>query len=475
MISVTFYVISKRVNSTALPASSGTTYNGSLIDSTSLLSPSIRVNDAAMQTGSSVPAYNYAQFAGRYYWVTNWTYTSAGWIAEMTVDVLATYRTEIGASTQYVMRSSAEQNGYVVDTMWPVTADYSTQQQTAAGDAWWDVTAGSGAYVVGITGMASGSPDIDTGMISYWAMSPEAFGDFRSALFDSSLSIYKQTGSFGDISDDIVRMLADPFQYVVSCVWIPIMPSGTSSSGFSIGFWQFTTENTMVQISPFTSLFRTATITLPKHPLASDRGVYMSGAPFSKYSLNIPGIGYLSLDGSIIADAQRVTVVLSADAISGTAKVTVAAETTESSGTRSSSLYELQGCVGVPINLSRATMGANIVGGVFDMVAAAATASPSGIINAAVDSVSQFQPSISTIGNNGSFNYLRGLVYINATFFVPADDNNSHRGRPLMEERQLSSLGGYILCQDGEISIAGATRSELDSINSYLTGGFFYE
>ena len=92
MISLVLYTISKKPNSTARPAASGNVLDGSLIEDTSLVDPKVRI---ALPAGEKPVQWNYAQMLGRYYWIRDWTYTSAGWVASMHVDVL----TKIGRAS----------------------------------------------------------------------------------------------------------------------------------------------------------------------------------------------------------------------------------------------------------------------------------------------------------------------------------------------------------------------------------------
>ena len=54
------------------------------------------------------------------------------------------------------------------------------------------------------------------------------------------------------------------------------------------------------------------------------------------------------------------------------------------------------------------------------------------------------------------------------------DDDNTHNGRPLCDVRTISTLSGYMLIQDGDVTITG-TSAEDSLIRSYLETGFYYE
>ena len=116
-MNVTFYNFSKRRNSTKRP-SGGTSYTCLLKEDTSTARPSIAIK---WNGSSSAPAgfnYCYIPDFGRYYWVNSWTYSERQWIAACSVDVLATYKTEIGGSSKYVLRAASDYDPEVIDTLY---------------------------------------------------------------------------------------------------------------------------------------------------------------------------------------------------------------------------------------------------------------------------------------------------------------------------------------------------------------------
>lgn len=68
-------------------------------------------------------------------------------------------------------------------------------------------------------------------------------------------------------------------------------------------------------------------------------------------------------------------------------------------------------------------------------------------------------------------------VYVNLleVFADVVEDDNPEFGRPLCKVKAISTQSGFVLCADGDIFAPGATPSEKDQIESYLTGGFFYD
>ena len=94
----------------------------------------------------------------------------------------------------------------------------------------------------------------------------------------------------------------------------------------------------------------------------------------------------------------------------------------------------------------------------------------SGIGNA----IESIMPRAQTIGSTGSFVSNRGDFRLDYQFMRPVDDDNTHNGRPLCDVRQISSLSGYMLVQDGDVAING-TSAEDAAVRNYLEGGFYYE
>ena len=64
--------------------------------------------------------------------------------------------------------------------------------------------------------------------------------------------------------------------------------------------------------------------------------------------------------------------------------------------------------------------------------------------------------------------------YLSYKYFTVVDENLAEIGRPLCQTKQISTLSGYILCQNADAQITG-TQDEADKINGYLNSGFFYE
>ena len=72
-----------------------------------------------VELSSSPIGYNYAYISdfGRYYFINDITYDKGIWVMTLNVDVLATYKTTIGSTSTYLLRSSYLYNPRIIDTV----------------------------------------------------------------------------------------------------------------------------------------------------------------------------------------------------------------------------------------------------------------------------------------------------------------------------------------------------------------------
>ena len=105
-MAVTFvlYNFAKVKNSTALPPDTEITIEAGEFNSpVSVMAPQALFKLPV----NSVPPYNYCyiQEFHRYYFITEWVWSNGLWMAYLTIDVLATYKSQIGAANMFILRS----------------------------------------------------------------------------------------------------------------------------------------------------------------------------------------------------------------------------------------------------------------------------------------------------------------------------------------------------------------------------------
>ena len=448
---VVLYVFDKRDNSTKRPVG-GLAVEGLLRNASGVTAPTI---DFQIENPIQYN-YFYIPIFGRYYWLTEWTRTDGLWTASMQVDVLASWREHIGASSQYVTRSSAESDGAVVDDYYPAKVDTVYETSYPDPQPWLAVFE---SYVVGVVGATTSAR---TGCVSYYMMTPEMFMNFGNKMLSSP----EYMGSdLGDITFDMLRTQINPFQYVVSCTRFPWSADGDIVTKIPLGWWTLDTKAyTIPEGYRHVDFFK---ITIPKHPQASI-GKYLNHSPYTEYTLFLPSFGSIPLSSSALIDSTVLQGSVETDLINGKALLTL-------STAESDVFYRDSTMLGAPVQIGQIAQdfvgGATAVAGGIANIAIKNYAGVGAAIGTAVDS---FLPQSTTKGSNGSLIDFFRPTSLLATFKTITDTDPANHGKPLCKVRTISSLPGYVQCEKPDLT-APATAGELESIKSYMEGGFFYE
>lgn len=441
---VHFFIFGKDKDSTRIPGEDSLfgVYNGTMKEPSSLLTPVIAFDL------SEVPQANYFYIPefSRYYFCRQWSYSRGMWIADMEVDVLATYRDFIGATSAYILRSSSAYDGNIIDTTYPTKAGWSTLMDigvtpfTAKG------------YILQIAS--------NDGVQIYW---------LDQANFDQLCrDIWFEWGQIEGMTE-VLQNVTDPMQYIQSVQ--------TTSGG--LDFWH--TNDTGLGVTIKCGLLPTnargyrligtgsATIGLSvqKHPEASDRP-YLKSEPYSIYSMFVPGCGYFTVPSNSLYNADAVSVSITGDAYTGKIRARV-------STTDNAAIMDVMG----NINNSWA------IGSSYVQVSSAVS-STAGIIGDALSFhwgdalrgvVSAGEALLPTVTTNGT---LSGGIGLNEDpvlllrFQPITQEDITHKGRPLLQIKTINTLSGYLLCENAHAEFP-ATSEELREIEQYMNGGFFYE
>lgn len=465
--SVYLYSFSKKENSTAQPGSPALSLSCILKDQSGIVNPSIMLD---LGRTSSPAVYNYAYIPDfkRYYFIAEWSYESPLWTAHLVCDVLATYKSAIGSASLYVLRAASAWDGNVVDNLYPMKA-IPTHSVTSFDTPWHDAvdTHNSIAYGCYVVGIVSDAPT--HGGIAYFAMSAYQMTQLCSYLMTGFVS----TNNLFDTNDASIALqknIIDPFDYIRSCTWVPFLSGNIGSSAAYIEIMGINTGCTGTKLDSGKPAIYHNSITvsnLPRHPQASVRGAYLNTAPYTECEIFIPPFGLIPVDTRILASSPSITLDYRLDCLTGNGILNV-----EIAGT---AVNRVEAQIGVPIQLSQIRQ--NIIGGATSLLSAGAQALAGNYLGAAAGIGSAVQaaaPKAGTIGGAGGWGDLSGAPGVVQHFYPVTDDDVSHAGRPLMQDRQISTLSGYIIVQDGDVAISG-TASEAASVRSYLEGGFFYE
>ena len=481
-MNVDFYTFSKRINSTAQPTG-GASYSCVLKSVSSVTAPRISL----VWGGTGNPsAYNYAYISdyGRYYWVNNWTFSDRQWSADLSVDVLATYKTEIGSATKYVLRAASSYNAHVLDNMYPAksTAHYgAVDVQAFANPAWANYGAGGGRIVVTVIGKDNQQV---TGNAVMFSLTGTEFQDVLAQALDAmyngaenlATAAYSETDTSKALAQLIripSRFFSDLTQYIKGVMWYPFDFTGTAGEAIYLGVYHVGAGKlitTPVQVD-------NVDIDVSSIP-GTGRDDWEEIAPFATYTLEAWPWGSIDIDSIDVLNSSAIRCIIKTDALSGLSRLTVFAV----KGTETPRLIAARTAqIGVSIPFGGTSP--NYAGAITGMMSVAATAAAysSGNVGGAAlagsigNAVMASAPSGYASGTSGGGAGLQGgQVVLYKRLLDHTDLDPTEIGKPLCEMKTLSTLSGYIQCRDGDISAPG-TASELAQLESYLTGGFFYE
>ena len=441
-----FSGFSKRINSTKQPTG-GTSLNAVLKAPTSVIKPTFKITNFDL-------SWNYIQWGNRYFFVDDIIILTND-IAEYvcSIDVLATYKNAIGASSQYVLRSSSAYNGRVMDMKYPTIADieHSLLPLSQISSA---IDVDNGTFVLGLK-----SKEANAG-VAYYAMDSALFSQFVAYLYNGGWL------DATDISVALQKMLIDPFDYVVSCMWYPFDIAGTLTDVF-FGYWDWS-GHTMKRISESNRIKSFNHVDhIPAHP-QSARGSYLNASPYTQISVDLYAFGKFVLDPNRFLDNNTINVQMSIDLFTGEGTVKVFG----TSGT----VFKACATCGIPIQLSQVRT--DLTRPLLSLAGSAVAYETKNYIGAAAgicDVVRSSLPQISSMGSVGSISaYAFNPPDIEVIHYRIASEDNATIGRPLCEVRTISSLSGYMECENVDIDSVG-TESEKRAIIDYMQGGFFYE
>lgn len=463
----TFYQFAKRTNSTKRP-SGGQEFGIDLKAPCNIIDPEIKIATQSDPTGYN---YCYLPTFSRYYWVKNWTYSDGLWNASLTVDTLASYRDQIGYSTEYVVRSSAKFDGTISDGLYPATAE--VRSVTSAFQGGFSETISGGFFVIGFIAKAANS----IGAITYVVMTPGNAKKLSAKLLTdvSYLSIDN-----AEISDSLTKVLFNPYQYIVSCNYFPFDVAELTAhlplvSNVDVGWWSIDIPCWILGADN-NNLTKSVSVGIPKHPQAASRGGYCNASPYTDYTIFLQPFGVIPLDASKLWGAATLSIQYTVDLFTGDSILRMFTDTNQL-------VHETTAKLGVPIQLSNITFDVPSGGGLLQTGIAAAFGglqaaltggSLSDVGNGILNAAQATNADVASKGATGSTIAFDSVPYMVARFKILVDDNNEDHGRPLCKRVQLSTIPGFIMVDDPDIAL-NATAAEIDSVKSYLKNGFFYE
>ena len=243
----------------------------------------------------------------------------------------------------------------------------------------------------------------------------------------------------------------------------------------------------------------------PIHPQIA-RGQYLRGEPYSKYIIEVEPFGKIDVPPIAITTAQRLTdqndnpivrfhFFTICDVSTGDCTLHISTNPTIDKAFWSSSariavdvpvhqsMQDAMGFRQAMRNLHSTEMSAvtGFVDDILDLDFGSALGTAQKTVmeskKAIDDATNANKVTISGSGSIGSYiTFISTLARpkIHCYFARVVAENIADKGRPLMQNKQLNTLSGFVQCSDATIE-TGLTQSENSQIISFLNGGFFYE
>lgn len=504
-MNIDFYSFTKRNNSTAQPATGATTLSCQLKDDTSMVTPTLVIK--AVPANWS-PIWNYCKIAkfNRYYFIKDWRWTLGVWEADCVVDVLASFKTQIGNLSEYVLRSSFTSNGYIADMQYPATSETQVSAVLLT-NRFQSVFAG-GYYVLGVISNDSSSAQ---GAVTYYLMTPAQLAALKAYMMsdafmqDQGLTVQTVTDV---IPTELLKTLYNPYQYIASCTWLPFpstefLSSLLTLSSIAFGWFDPTDSGTTIQgyrinANGYVKTF-SERIAVNGHPQGLARGHFLEHAPYTERMLFYPPFGSIPINDDSIEAWDFLRLELTVDMVLGDAVLTVFHDRpiSESSYNNMGVIARVSAPLAVPIQLAQTTVdingsanaavtmaaqgtvkaflssassGAGVLGTLIETGKAAANSAVSAIGDVLSNPVGQLQ----TSGTNGSLAQYATHPYFVKKYRIMADDDNTQKGRPLCQVKTLNTIPGFIMVDSPDVPI-NCFETEREQIISFLASGFFYE
>ena len=455
-IDVVFYKFSKKINSTKRPDSdtSSITYSCNLLDDCSIINPKISIAGTVNTFNPRQYNYAYIQAFDRWYFVDDWVYSQRLWNAILAEDVLASWRSGIGNSKQYITRSEVALSNNIIDGRYPATT--TSTKKTDNFTSPFVTNRDDGTYIVSILGNGDD-------MVGYYALNRTNYTSFAGSLFGT-----------GGVWEQLINDLVNPLQYIISIRWFPIAYSSFTEAERQVLFIAYKPVDVNFKALKSYSWSGSSSVKLSEHPSTGVVGPWINSGPYTRRSIYWPPIGEVPLNCidisySVVDNvrAYRLNIEFTLDIPSGMGNYKVV---------NNNVVIAAGPCklaVDLPLAGQQIDFG-GVLGGALQTIGSAAAGNPIGTASGVVDSIKSTFPQVLSRGSTGSITVFIGSPVCISTFYAIANTAPNVYGYPAMFEEFINSYPGYLEVEKPVLSIA-ATDQETEKIISYMKEGFYYE
>lgn len=444
----------------------------------------------------------------RYYFISNVTYLTNDLVQiDCTEDCLATYKSAISNTTQYVLRAAGSYDGTIPDTMAITTAQPEVKKTFTSSPLF---STSPNYYVVGLVNTLT-SATKRKGTVSYIAFTGGQLSRLINAM--NGFEVTAETAGM------------TPFDYIasVTAIYADISSALNSVTG-NIAFNQYW----YIQDIPYNTISKdlvitsTGTLSIPHHPqLNSTTKQYLDYEPYSNYQLLAGPFGSINIDRRIfntwinygvivdvttgdailyLRDSVMNTPSTVHDAITNSAhiahascgvNVQISAQGFNPQGGEIASFAKTQ----ATWNLASSMASQIASAGLFNVISGGAGGAIPGISAAinfggsVINTAAEYQKinfnaaaaPLMTLGVNGSASAIMSSYLVLIAHFVREESSVKNKfGYPLHKYIALSRLSagttgtnGYIKCGSNDIYIQGALLPEQQVVRTHMLEGFY--
>lgn len=483
MPTIYFGSVAKRKNSTLQPSLSNG-YNCILKESTSTDNPTFIIQDESFNINA-----NMAKWDDRYYFIEDIvSFRNNIWEVSCRLDPMATYKSDILSSTQFVAYSSSKSSIWLPDTRIPSLENIEISKNdvtislfsltgcyilTVLGDDGcnsYNINSGTlqsilhdlAQWVDDIQDLIERIQNMDVSAQTAW----DAVNNLGVLLHAIALAAVK-TGFWGDSRDDALNCIR-------SCVWLPFDSSAVGGASDAIVLGRYPTGKNGLLVTNIPKS-NSISISIPWHKndwrRITNENVY----------LYLPFIGMISIPTEEIATVNTLTVKYSY-CIDGSLSYEVLA------GNEIIGTYGGNVAGDMPIGVSQAKSIGETVNTILSGVTSELSygmsdqtgADTAGMVMTHYNNIRSLASAhntsiggISCSAGAGLDLFARCYTVYHPTVIEP-DAMASTMGVPTQKPMSLSGLSGFCQCINAHVS-AAADGPILDEIDSYLNSGFYIE
>ena len=452
------FSFNKRRNSTKTPSGSGTKLDVFLKHETDFDNPTFILN-------TDPRSFNYCKWNNDYYYITGHRFIRTNvYEISCTIDSLATEKSNIKASTQFVIRSSVSPDYTIIDNFYP--ASYKPQIiQTAGSGITFSQT---GSYVLAVK--------TEDG-IKYYGISA---GDLN-ALFRTLMTAKQETlwSQITDLAITVLPGLLNVTDYIIACRWVPfLVQAGQGEEDIYLGYW-----NSGIRGNLYSKTLQmgVAGMGFGLHPFTGSKE-FMNCSQYYRVTVFVPGCGEMPIDMAKCKGSSGLYVEFKIDVLGNVAG---------SVSSDNKIIQRFSGSLGRDVPISSADgVGTGLAGigaGVAGLVTAGVGAMTGGIggvalagliaggVGAIGSGVANTVPDINTTGSLSSYFVPPGSdnFYVTEYIYDITTQNGAINGYPCMKTLTLSS-DGYYQIKDPQVDFANDLRIK-EEIIQYMSMGFYIE